>query len=513
MRSIADHFADQVQQQPDAPALIWDGEPISYAELGELAGGAYSELEGARLPEDRPIGIRAKKSPEAIALILACLRAEHAFLLPSIELASDTLAQLFAQAGTSQVLSPHGPRSESAASLRALVDDARAQGDAGWAGSKSQWPPAGGGDDITFMLTTSGSTGLPKIVPLTAAGVDAFTNWAATQFEIRPGTVVANYAPLNFDLCLLDIWTTLKHGGTVALVDQDRATQGAYLADLLGDNQVNVLQAVPMLYRLLIDVNREDGRTFPSVRHVITTGDKIPASSLAELPKLFPNARFYNVYGCTETNDSLVHEFLGLADGNVPSSIPVGQPIPGVTARVQKEDGSALDATGTGELMVWTPFQTRGYLKSALNEGRFVQISENGGGERTFYRTGDIVRRHEDGTLTLEGRADFYVKVRGVRVSTQVVEQAIQEHPAVVEVAVVAVPDELAGARLHATVRRELDAKLNSLMLRQHCATRLARTEMPSTIEIVTEPLPKTSTGKVDRKAITAELERSRANG
>jgi acyl-coenzyme A synthetase/AMP-(fatty) acid ligase len=123
------------------------------------------------------------------------------------------------------------------------------------------------------------------------------------------------------------------------------------------------------------------------------------------------------------------------------------------------------------------------------------------------------VRRHEDGTLTLEGRADFYVKVRGVRVSTQVVEQAIEEHPAVVEAAVVAAPDELAGSRLHAVVRREADLKLNSLQLRQHCATRLARTEMPSTIEIVTEPLPKTSTGKVDRKSIIAQLERTRANG
>ena len=74
--------------------------------------------------------------------------------------------------------------------------------------------------------------------------------------------MVANYAPLNFDLCLLDIWTTLKQGGCVVLVDQDRATQGAYLADLLSDNEVNVLQAVPMLYRLLIDVTeRTAGRS------------------------------------------------------------------------------------------------------------------------------------------------------------------------------------------------------------------------------------------------------------
>ena len=508
VRSLADHFADQAGRQPDAAALIWDGQPISYRELTQLADGSYAELQDAQLPDDRPVGIRAKKSPEAIGLILACLRDGKSFLLPSIELAPETLAQLFAQAGTSQVVSPHGPRSESAASLRALVGDARGAPEA----PDSEWPPVGGADDVTFMLTTSGSTGLPKIVPLTAAGVDAFTDWAADQFEIKPGTVVANYAPLNFDLCLLDIWTTLKHGGTVAMVDQDRATQGAYLADLVNDNQVNVLQAVPMLYRLLLDVNREDGRTFPSVKHVITTGDKIPASTLAELPTLFPNARFYNVYGCTETNDSLIHEFLGLAEGNVPSNVPVGQPIPGVIVRVQSEDGNALEGAGTGEFMVWTPFQTRGYLKAALNADKFVTL-EDGGGGRTYYKSGDIVRRHDDGTLTLEGRADFYVKVRGVRVSTQVVEQAIHEHPAVVEVAVIAVPDDLAGARLHATVRREADAKLNSLQLRQHCASRLARTEMPSTIQIVTEPLPKTSTGKVDRKAVAAELERSRANG
>jgi acyl-coenzyme A synthetase/AMP-(fatty) acid ligase len=503
---LAEHFASHADRDPAAPALIWDGERISYLELRGLMTDSLAELEASRLPEDRPLGIRAKKSPEAIGLILAALQARRPFLLPSIELASETLAKLFAQAGTSDVISPHGPRSQSAASLRALVEEEHRADDA-----DSQWPPPGGGRDVTFMLTTSGSTGLPKIVPLTAAGVDAFTDWAAEQFEIRPGSVVANYAPLNFDLCLLDIWTTLKHGGCAALVDQDRATQGAYLADLVNDTAVNVLQAVPMLYRLLLDVHREDGRTFSSVRHVITTGDKIPVSTLAELPRLFPNARFYNIYGCTETNDSLMHEFVGLADGEVPDVVPVGQPLPGVTARVQSEDGAALEGPGTGELLVWTPFQTRGYLKADLNVDRFV--SDPDGGERTYYRTGDIVRRHEDGTLTLEGRADFYVKVRGVRVSTQVVEQAIQDHPEVVEVAVVAVSDEMAGSRLHAVIRREPEAKLNSLSLRQHLATRLARTEMPSTIEFVEDPLPTTSTGKIDRKSIKADLERKQANG
>ena len=375
------------------------------------------------------------------------------------------------------------------------------------------WPPPGASDGgVSFMLTTSGSTGLPKIVPLAPSGVDRFTEWAATQFEIGPSTAVLNYAPLNFDLCLLDIWTTLKVGGRVVLVDQDRATNGAYLADLVTERSVNVVQAVPMLYRLLIDEARESGRVFDSVRYALTTGDKMPASTLKELPELFPNSRLFNVYGCTETNDSLLYEF-DLADGNVPTDIPIGQPLTGVTALIDDGNDGYIDGPGVGELVVKTPFQTSGYLNPALNEGKFFTMPDNGDEPRRFFRTGDIVRRHDDASITLEGRSDFYVKVRGVRVSTQVVEQAIQEHPSVIEVAVVAVPDELAGSRLHALVRREGDSKLNSLSLRQHCTSRLARTEMPSTIEIVTEPLPKTPTGKIDRKRCGPRQERSHARG
>jgi acyl-coenzyme A synthetase/AMP-(fatty) acid ligase len=139
----------------------------------------------------------------------------------------------------------------------------------------------------------------------------------------------------------------------------------------------------------------------------------------------------------------------------------------------------------------------------------------NGGpdGEMGFYRTGDVVQRHDDGSITLEGRNDFYVKVRGVRVNTQVVEQAIQEHPEVIEVAVVAVPDDVAGHQLHALVRREPDSKLNSLTLRKHYSQRLARTEMPSSVDIVTEPLPKTPTGKIDRKLCHPRQERTLTNG
>ena len=118
--------------------------------------------------------------------------------------------------------------------------------------------------------------------------------------------------------------------------------------------------------------------------------------------------------------------------------------MPGVTARVKSEDGAGREGTGTGELLMWTPFQTRGYL--SRTERREVCVGPDDGGAPS---TGPATSSAATTTAPsrLEGRADFYVKVRGVRVSTQVVEQAIQEHPEVIEVAVVAVTDELVATR------------------------------------------------------------------
>ena len=209
-----------------------------------------------------------------------------------------------------------------------------------------------------------------------------------------------------------------------------------------------MLQAVPMLYRLLIDVTREDGRTFPSVKHVITTGDKIPATSLEALPGALPQRPLLQHLRLHRDERQPDPRVRGPGRRRRPDATSrSGQPLPGVRTLIRTEDGAFLDGHGHRraarvDAVPDARLSERGAQRGAGSSPH----PDAGHGDTTFYRTGDIVRRHDDGTLTLEGRADFYVKVRGVRVSTQVVEQAIQEHPDVVEVAVVAVPDELAGA-------------------------------------------------------------------
>ncbi|MFC5826533.1 AMP-binding protein [Nonomuraea insulae] len=434
---LRDNFLYHVHHRPAAPALVWPGHEISYGELFALA-------KESDLPSDEPLRIVARKSLETIAQILACVLSGRRFLLSTPALEHDP------------VKVPPG---------QAFGRDA----------------------DVSFMFTTSGSTGQPKIVPLARGAVNRFIAWAGTAFGIGPGQSVLSFAPLNFDLSLLDVWTTLAHGGRVVLVDTEHVVNGHHLLDLLDRYQVDLVQAVPTFFALLLDA-ASPTTGLDAVKHVITTGDVLPQRTLSALPQLFPKARVHNLYGCTETNDSFIHE-VGVTDT---APLPLGTPLPGVRSLIVDD-----------ELYVSTPFQASGYLDEARTAERFVDLPQPDGGSVRYFRTGDLVRRDADGRTFLVGRNDFQVKVRGVAVNTATVEQALLGHAEVREAAVVALPDELAGHRLVAMVRRDAGSTLNSLRLREVCARLLPTAAIPAVLGVTDDPLPRTSTGKIDRNAIT----------
>lgn len=480
---------EHARTHPAAPALVWRDRSVSYAELAEMARSAAAAI--TELPPG-PLGVVAEKAPETVAVALGCMAAGRRFLLPAATLPLPMLAGLYRRAGCVHVLSAMGIRGDSNA---AELADRHLDVHIGHMDRDTDTP-----DPVSFMFTTSGSTGTPKIVPLTVEAVDRFAGWADAEFGLGAGRRVLNYAPLNFDLCLLEVWATLRFGGCAVMVDPDRATDGAALAGLLARHDVDVVQAVPMCFELLLAVAGRAGHAeLGSVDQVVVTGDTLRPALVADLARLFPRARLTNVYGCTETNDSFRHEFD--AGAATTPTLPIGDPLPGVRALLVREDGSVLNGPGTGELLVSTPFQTPGYLDAP---DRYVAHPERADDLR-YFRSGDLVRRKESGELVLEGRTDFRVKVRGQQVNVLEVEQVLLDHGAVLEVAAVAVPDEHAGHRLHVVVRT--DGTTNSLVLRKHCADRLPPAAIPSTMRITPDPLPRTSTGKVDRKHITEHLE------
>jgi acyl-coenzyme A synthetase/AMP-(fatty) acid ligase len=501
---LPDRLLEYGRTQPNTVALVMGRNRISYAELAEMALAARSHIE---LQDNTGrTAVRAEKSAQTIALIAACMVARRPFLLPSTALGARSLATMLSRAGCHSLLA--AVPAEAGAGIRVQPVELGPDADPGLpqttrsdsqpdgrTATAAENQPATATTDVCFLLTTSGSTGLPKIVPLTAGAVDRFTDWAAAHFAISSGTRVLSYAPLSFDLSLLDIWATLKVGGTVVLVDQERATDGRYLAELVRAERIQVVQSVPMFYRLLADAHA--GQPFADIEQLIVTGDSIPAQLLQQLPSLFPNARIYNIYGSTETNDSFLYEAVGVAE--VAADLPIGRPIAGVDALVVDGNDAVLDGPAEGELLVRTPFQTAGYLDPAANVGKFVAM---GDARQPYFRTGDLVRRDADGVYTLLGRNDFQVKVRGTRVNLAEVEHILLGRSAVLEAAVIGVPDEATGTRIHAVVRRSSPGSPDSLTLREQCRLRLPRAAIPTTISLVDAPLPMTSTGKVDRQTL-----------
>ncbi|MEO3763972.1 AMP-binding protein [Streptomyces sp. B8F3] len=486
---LAERIATVARRHPESPALFWQGRAVSYRDLLAMSRTAEKSIAALRIPEGNPLAVVAAKSPESIAVVLACMRTERPVLVPSADVAGKPLDGLLADTGAVVLPDP-----------RALTTGTAGPAVAGKP-AESRVP-----DGTALVLTTSGSTGFPKAVPLPGAAIGAFVEWAAATFRVRVGTAVLSYAPLHFDLSLFDVWTTLSHGGQVALVEQNRAAYPGHLLTLLQQCPVHVIQGVPMLFQLLAAAEKDArGDEFAPVTEVLVTGDALSSAGLAALPGLFPRARMRNVYGCTETNDTFVHEMDPAGDLGRYGAVPIGRPVEGVASDILAEDGTVLEGPGRGELIVTSPFQTSGYLDPVQHAEAFVSHPD-GVTPGPYYRTGDLVTRHPDGVLTLDGRSDFMVKVRGIRINTAAVEGALRSHPEVADAVVIALPDERTGKRLHAVVHRAAGSLLNSLRLREHVAAELPRAGIPSGIEFVDAPLPRTATGKIDRRTVANSL-------
>ncbi|MCX2926636.1 AMP-binding protein [Streptomyces sp. NEAU-W12] len=463
-------------------ALATSDMTMSYARLHHLADRHADALMSARGPAG-PVAVVCDTDGGAIPLVLGALRTGRpVVLLPGGPTASVRETSL-RYTGCSRIAWP-GARPEDVR-VELLEPSAEA--------------PL---SEASLVFCTSGSTGHPKLVPLGDPALCRFADWASARFGIGEGTKVLSYAPLNFDLSLLEVWTTLSRGGTVIGATGPALRDAERLARLVGKWQPEVIEGVPVLYERLargLPALAADGA--PTARHVIMTGDNTPQPTRRAVREMFPSATYYNVYGSTETNDSLV----AVLDGEqmVADHVPLGEPLPGVDIRLVADDGGELAGPGVAELYVVTPFQTAGYIDPAGRyDGSFVEGGRDGPGAfgSTYFRSGDLVERRSDGSLWFVGRRDFRVKVRGVSVDLEDVEDVLLRMDAVVEA--VALPWNGSGdTSVAAVIRTDPDRTVSSVEVRRFCASRVEPAAVPFRIVFADRPLPRTSTGKIDRNA------------
>ncbi len=357
--------------------------------------------------------------------------------------------------------------------------------------------------DLAYILYTSGSTGEPKGVMLTHRNALTFIDWCADTFQVRADDRLSNHAPLHFDLSVFDVYNSIQAGATVYMIPDDVAVFPATLAAFIERQQISVWYSVPSALVFLVLHGKLESRKIGNLRLILFAGEPFPMKYLRELVAKLPEIELYNLYGPTETNVCTYYKVdrSTLADFE---RLPIGRACANTEVFALKENGELAEPGEMGELFVRGPSVTNGYwsdpekTRKMVVTNRFQKIFEE-----KCYRTGDLVIVGTDGNFDFVGRNDHMIKSRGYRIEIGEIETAIYSHPGVREAAVVAIPDPEISNRIKAFVAPNLPGLLSKAEIQQHCAQRIPKYMIPELVEFC-ETLPKTSTGKVDRKRLAS---------
>jgi amino acid adenylation domain-containing protein len=517
---VHDLLGASAERFPTRPAVV-DGErAVTYADLEATANRLARLLNahGVR-PGDR-VGLYLEKSLEALVGIYGILKAGGTYVPLDPGAPPPRLGSIARDAGLRCLITAKDkadswePLLAEGAPVETLVvldavdgevtapEAAHAVTSSGLEEHESSAPPdvRRSGSDLAYILYTSGSTGVPKGVMLSHSNALAFVDWATAEFDVTEEDRLSSHAPLHFDLSVFDLFAAASAGAAVVLVPQQLALFPVELVRWIRESAISIWYSVPSILTLLVLRGRLQETELPALRTVLFAGEVFPPKYLHQVMQSIPNARFANLFGPTETNVCTWYE-VPRWSGEPPPSIPIGKPITGVETFVVAEEGSILPPGDVGELYVRGPTVMQGYWgDEERTQATLIRDWQGEVDGFPVYRTGDLAQLDENGDWIFLGRRDSQIKSRGYRIELGDIEAALNMHPAVVECAVVAIPDEVVTNRIKAFVvtRKTLDGE----ELSRFCSGQVPRYMTPEVYEFRDE-LPRSSTGKIDRRALS----------
>ncbi|MEP7344889.1 MAG: AMP-binding protein, partial [Gemmatimonadaceae bacterium] len=340
----------------------------------------------------------------------------------------------------------------------------------------------------------SGSTGKPKGVMLTHGNATSYVDWCGEVLAPSPSDRFSSHAPFHFDLSILDLYVPLATAATVVLIDAEQGKEPLKLAALIADRALTVWYSTPTVLSLLSQFGKLEQYDFSSVRMVIFAGEVFPIKHLRAVKRHFPSARFFNLYGPTETNVCTYYEIPDTIPDDRTDPYPIGTVCSHFRARVIDEEERDVQRGELGELVVRGAGTMRGYWNLPERSALAFQTDAEG---NAWYRTGDIVIEDSDGVFAYVGRRDRMVKRRGYRVELGDIEAGLYRHPHVKEAAVVALKDGDAGVTIRAFVCMADDYPRSVIEMKRFCAEVMPGYMVPDTFVFRNE-LPRTSTDKTD---------------
>lgn len=489
-------FERQAQRSPHAPAVSAATGEWSYAALNQRANRfAHRLMRAGVLPGDL-VGVSLPHSPELVATLLAILKAGAGYLPLDPVLPASRRAALLRDASPRLIISDGSdPCDDTGLSIpRCAWDDA----DAGF-------PDGNPGREVTpqdraYVMYTSGSTGVPKGVEITHAGVTRLVD-EVDYLQLGPATRMALNAPLAFDASTLELWGPLLNGGCCVPIWHSQQMHAGELMAALDQGRVNTLWLTAALFNVLVD---ESPRFPRGIAQVLAGGEALSVRHVRlALARQAPGERLFNGYGPTEcTTFSTVH----LIEPDLPAdclSIPIGRPIPRTPVCVLDRWLRPVPPGIPGELHAGGPGLARGYLHAPeLTAAKFIANPIPELEVDRLYKTGDRVRWNPQGQLEFLGRNDRQVKIRGFRMELGDIEQTLAQLPGVAQ-AVVVVREVSPTERHLVAYLRPIDSHSRRSVgeLRGEAARRLPPAMHPTDF-VWLDRFPVTPTGKLDLAAL-----------
>jgi amino acid adenylation domain-containing protein len=490
---VHEHFERQVECSPQGIAAELDAEAVTYAQLNTQANRIARRLHAAGVGPEVLVGVCMAPSTRRLAVLLGILKAGGAYVPLDPALPAERLAYMAADAGVLVVVADEA----GAAALPAITAEVVAI-DAEWEqiAQLDSWNPKLPVEpaNAAYVIYTSGSTGRPKGVVVEHRQVVNHALGMAEQWLVGPADRVLQFASLNFDVSVMDMFTALLSGARAVVASNETRLSPSRLAALIRDREVTFACLPPAVLNLLT------GEQFPRMRVLMAAGEEFPAE--LERAWLRPGLRLVNGYGPTE--DTVIATFAELDGSLVPP--PIGLPVANQQAYVLDRTLSPIPVGVVGELYLGGAGVARGYLNAPeLTQERFVPDPFSTEPGARLYKTGDRVRRLPDGNIVFLGRFDNQVKINGgLRVELGDVEAALTEYPELAQALVVVAENAAEGKHLVGYVRPVPGGPgLDLADLRKHLARRLPGYMVPAHLAVV-EAFPLNASGKIDRAALPA---------
>ncbi|MFN9525964.1 MAG: amino acid adenylation domain-containing protein, partial [Pseudomonadaceae bacterium] len=483
-------FEKRVQAHPEAIALVFGEQRLSYAELDLRANQLAHHLQKLGVTRDSLVGVAALRSVEMVLALYAILKAGAAYVPMDPEYPSERLRYMLEDAGVSLLLS-HDAVIDSLPSVEGVqvlnLEHLDLSQEPQTAPEVAIHP-----EQLAYLIYTSGSTGKPKGAGNSHAALYNRLAWMQEAYQLTAEDRVLQKTPFSFDVSVWEFFWPLITGARLVMAQPGDHRDPSKLVELIEREKISTLHFVPSMLAAFVSHGELHG--CESLRRIVCSGEALPAELAGSTRQALPQAELYNLYGPTEAAIDVTH---WRCSGQERRSVPIGRPIANLQIHILDERLNPQPIGVAGELYIGGVGLARGYhRRPGLTAERFV-ASPFGDGQR-LYRSGDLARWTEEGVLEYLGRIDHQVKLRGLRIELGEIEAALLEHPALRE-AVVLVRDQQLVAYV-------VGSDYDEVELRARLKQRLPEFMLPSYF-VPLERLPLSPNGKLERKALP-ELQR-----